>query len=764
MKKGFLTVIFTLLLLGFSSQAQKIALVLSGGGSRGVAHIGVLKALEENHIPIDYIAGTSMGAVIGGLYASGYSPAQIEEFIASEEFEKWARGEVEDKYIYYFKKPDPNASWIDLKFDFDDISGKLKTRLPTNLISPYQMDFAILEMYASASAVSGYNFDSLFVPFRCVASDIDSNQFIVLGKGQLGTAVRASATYPFYFKPIKIDGKLLFDGGIYNNFPVDVAMETFHPDIVIGSIATSNPASPKEYDLLSHIVNMIVNETDFTVPEGNGVLIATDVPSINIIDFSQSRAIIDSGYHATTAVVGRIQELLKGRSATDVSERRYEFNQEKPPVIIDSIRIRGLNKSQSYYVRKLLQKRSEYVNLESLKSEYFKLLADNKIKEVFPTLIFNPDRGFYTLDLNIQRAEHFMTEFGGNISSSAANAGYVGLEYRILYKIGVNIAANGYFGRFYSSANMEIRIDFPSSFPFYVSADYTYNHKDYFKNSTYFFEDKTPTFLIQNENHFGLNIGIPSTNRGRAFAGIYSGYTLDEYYQDNNFTRSDTADRTRFNFSTVNMTFELNSQNYKQLATAGTFLHLSLRYIQGEETTTPGTTSQQESIVVDQPHDWFQFRFVYDNYFKTIKWLKIGFYGELQLSNMPVFSNYTAAILRAPAFSPIPEMKTLFLPKYRAPNYAAAGLKLLFNPYKQFFIRTEGYLFQPYEEIVPGENQEALYRQPFTDRSFVGSAGVEYHSPIGPISLAFTYYDRAEDNLSILFNIGYILFNRSAFE
>jgi NTE family protein len=405
-----------------------------------------------------------------------------------------------------------------------------------------------------------------------------------------------------------------------------------------------------------------------------------------------------------------------------------------------------------------------YISLGSLRKEYFKLLGDNKIKEIFPSLVYWPERGFYTLELKIEPAEHFVTEFGGNISSRAANAAYAGIEYRLLSRIALSIAANGYFGRFYSSANLEARLDFPSFFPFFVTADYTYNHKDYFRNTTYFFEDKTPSFLIQNENHFGMNIGIPAKNTGKLTAGAYSGYTLDDYYQDNYFTRSDTADRTRFNFYSVHLAYELNTLNKKQLATEGSLLHISFRFIDGLEKTIPGTTGAFSGITIEQYNSWIQFKLLYDNYFRTTHWLTLGVYGEMMLSNLPDFSNYTATILRAPAFGPIPEMKTLFLPKYRAPIYLAAGLKVILPISRNLFFRTEGYFFQPYRELIPDENMEASYGKAWSNHSFAGTAGLEYHAPFGPFSLSLNYYDRAENKLTIMFNIGYLIFNKSALE
>ena len=113
---------FVLLLnIGLTASAQKVGLVLSGGGAKGVAHIGVIRALEDNGIPIDYITGTSMGAIIGGLYAAGYSPDEMEAIIASKDFSYWVTGELGVEYTYFFKKEAPNPSWVNLRFNYDSV-------------------------------------------------------------------------------------------------------------------------------------------------------------------------------------------------------------------------------------------------------------------------------------------------------------------------------------------------------------------------------------------------------------------------------------------------------------------------------------------------------------------------------------------------------------------------------------------------------------------------------------------------------------------
>jgi len=228
-------------------------LVLSGGGSSGVTHIGVLKALEEYNIPIDYIAGTSMGGLVGGLYAAGYSPKEIEKLFISEQFKDWAQGNLDDKYIYYLREKDETASLITFKIATNSI---WETSIPTNLISPAPIDYGLMEFLAPASSFSNGDFDSLFIPFRCVASDIISKQPIVLRKGQLAKAVRASMAYPFYLSPVTYEDKLLFDGGLYNNFPSDIMYNDFLPDYIIGSNVSFNFDPPTEDNLLSQFYFM----------------------------------------------------------------------------------------------------------------------------------------------------------------------------------------------------------------------------------------------------------------------------------------------------------------------------------------------------------------------------------------------------------------------------------------------------------------------------------------------------------------------------
>jgi len=754
-----------LILLILSStplQAQKVGLVLSGGGARGVAHIGVIRALEEAGVPIDYITGTSMGAIIGGMYAAGYSPAEMEAMVTSEDFMRWVKGEIDPEYYYYYKKPEADASWLNLQFQVDSV---LTSSLPSSLVSPVQMDFVFMEYLASASAASGYDFDSLFVPFRCVASDIANNLPVVLRSGDLGRAIRASMTFPFYFKPIRIDGKLLLDGGMYNNFPADVMYEDFFPDIIIGSKVASNYPPPHEDDIISQVQTVFMQNTDYSVICDNGVLIEPSLERVNITDFSKTSDFIDSGYVAALRMLPRIREsVYDSTSRDDLASQRWLYRSGLPPVRVDSILIEGLNPAQSEYVRRSLSgKQGRDLNLEALREEYFKLVAEDKIAGVQPLLIYRPERKAYDLKLSLQKANNLELGFGGCISSSPTNEAFVELRYKHLGKQALSINANSYIGRFYSSAHLKGRLDYPGKYPFYLRSGFVISQYDYFKTSTYFFEDKTPSYLVKNENHIYFDLGWPVTNHGLIEASFSVGELKDDYYQINSFTREDTADRTRFEFITTGITLDLNTLNRKQYPSQGYRVRTTLSYIQGKEAYVPGSTSDIPEVE-GLKRRWFSTRTQAESYYMMGGSYTLGLCADLLLSNHELFETYTATLLSSPGFEPLPETMTRFLSAYRAHTFLGVGLKHIFGLTGNLDLRLESYFFQPFQEIQRPDGIRPAYGEAFASRGAIGSGSLVFHSPIGPVSASVNYYDKNVENWSFILNIGYVLFNRSAID
>ncbi len=340
MNKSLLLCIY-IVLSGVITNAQSVGLVLSGGGAKGLAHIGVIRVLEENNIPIDYIGGTSIGAIVAGLYAAGYTTDEMEELFKSDEFYFWSTGKIQKEYRYYFMKQEEDPAWIDLRVERKE--DKVKVLPPTNLIPEDQMDFAFMELMSTTNAACNYNFDSLMVPYFCVAADMFNNQPVVLRKGDLGSAMRASMTVPLVFKPITIDGKLLFDGGILNNFPTDIMKKTFNPDIIIGHKVADDTKKADSDDLLQQVSNLVMRPTNFKISPNDGILLESNFKNVGLLDFNKIDFIIDEGIETANNDIDSIKNLVHRRVSSDVvQKKRAEFNGKKPELYFQNIQVEGI--------------------------------------------------------------------------------------------------------------------------------------------------------------------------------------------------------------------------------------------------------------------------------------------------------------------------------------------------------------------------------------------------------------------------------------
>src|ERR1700683_1061451 len=206
----------------------RICLVLSGGGARGMAHIGVLKVLEELKIPIDCIAGTSMGAVVGGLYASGMTAAQIDATMRSVDWQEAFRDAPPRRDLAFRRKQDDRNFLVRLPIGLKH--GKLL--LPKGLIQGQKLQETLRQLTLPFSNTT--NFDLLPTPFRAVATDLETGNAILMDKGDLAIAMRASMSAPGVFAPVELDGRLLVDGGLAENLPINVA-RAMHADVLIVS-------------------------------------------------------------------------------------------------------------------------------------------------------------------------------------------------------------------------------------------------------------------------------------------------------------------------------------------------------------------------------------------------------------------------------------------------------------------------------------------------------------------------------------------------
>ena len=751
--------------MSVTSQAQKVGIVLSGGGAAGLAHIGVLKALEENDIPIDYISGTSMGALIGGLYASGYTVKEITEIVKSPNFQLAISGELPDKDIYYYTQDLIDASIIRLKISPKDL---IRNSLPTNLVTPNLMEYMLIELFEQPAAKAAYDFDSLMIPFRCVASDIVEKKEVIFSEGSLALALRASTTFPFYFKPVIIDSTMLFDGGLYNNFPADVMYDAFMPDVIIGSNVASQIEPPDEDDILSMVRNMITSPRDFTLKCEEGIVLEP-VSNIGVFDFSDIDAEIAQGYKVTIDSIAAIKKMTEHarRSAQDLNIMRKNFREGFPENKIASIKISGdLNDKQKEYIASTIgpSDKDTTFTLEDFRPQFLRLAQDGKIKYLQPIARFNSDLDAYEMDLKVRREKDITVSFGGNFSSRPVNTGFVGLKYNIFGRAGATLIANSYFGKFYGSVLVRANLDLGGKKRMSISPLFVANRWDYFKSFATFFELARPSYIIKNENYGGLLYTASLGNNTVILGDLKYGVTNDRYYQSGNFTVLDTADLTEFTLGTMAVGIDRNTLNRKLYANRGSRLQVSARGVYGQEVTQYGTTGNTVDDY-EKDHIWIETKLKYENYFAKLGPLTFGFDLEVLYSNKPLYENFYASIISAPAYQPLPISKTIFINEFRSTEYAGLGLMSVFSIRKNIDFRLEAYAFQPAVSIGKTSTNDATYIHSFDNRYYIGSSSLIYHSPLGPVSINLNYYDNREDGpWAFFFNFGYTIFNKSVYE
>ncbi|MDA3890667.1 MAG: patatin-like phospholipase family protein [Salinivirgaceae bacterium] len=762
---------FTLLLFiiafAFKNQAQSVGLVLSGGGAKGFAHVGVIKALEENNIPIDYIAGTSIGAIVGGLYSIGFSPDEMKELLKSEEFLSWSYGyiDIEDEYYYMLKNEMPGWTEFSLKKE----NGIYKPELPTNIISPEQMDLRFIQFFEPAGSGVGYDFNKLMVPFFCVATDVHKNKPLVLNSGNLSTAIRASMTFPGYFKPIEIDSVLLFDGGMENNFPVDDMIERFNPDILIGSKVAYNPKKPDPNDLYRQLENVFMKNTNYKMPE-NGILIEPEVKDYGLLDFAKFDSLYLRGYEATIEKLDSIKQIISRKvTKEEVTEKRSIFKQNKKELVIENIYITGVNAQTVDYIMNNIKRNRQTITFNEFEQEYFKLLSDKLIQSIYPRLLFNEHSGFFDCYLDIQIKNEFTVSLGGNISSNLRNLGYAELDYIFQKKNVYNLTTNFMLGQFYNSFMGKFRMDFPPRnmngnrvlTPFFIDISATNNSWDYFKvTSDWFVDSESPSQVKQKEVHFQSNFGRPINNRGLFYSGFAYGQTDDQYFHTNLIERSAIPDQTIFDYSTIHLTYEYSTLNFKEYATKGKYFKLQGRYVTGLESYNPGTTTEiTNPQSYSNGHSWMHIHGDFQKYFETSKHFTFGFKTNILYSTKNEYNNSMSTLLSAYAFHPFPQSK-LFLHKYfRANSYATAGIIPIVVINETLSLRTELFAFQPYQYIRINDYNTSFSKN-FEAPSLAAMAAAVYQSPIGPLALTACYFMNEETSFYFQVNFGYILFNK----
>lgn len=745
---------------------KKVGLVLSGGGARGIAHIGVLLALEENNIPIDYIAGTSAGSIVGAFYAAGYSPTEIERIVKNEAPNWLLPGSVftEDRYIDRTRR-DMTALTLPL--------GQRDTRrlLPEYLYSDFEINIALVRYLTAASLRAGNNFDSLFVPFRCVASELFEERAIVLRQGSLAHAVRASMAVPAVFRPASNEkDQKLFDGGLYNNFPADVLLQDFGPDFLIGISVGTPPLKRSEYDERSAFVDKFLTQsTDQKTEEKlrpTDVFIRVDLGNLSVTDFS-SEAIqfaIAMGYDAAMESMPEIKKAVARRTEPlQLLAKRKAF---RAPALykLSRVQVLGTEPTQQRFISRLIRHRFNFTYaLQDVIVSYYRAKVFGNAASIFPNIEVEPKTKTVQVDYHIKPASRY--SFSGGL------AFYTPIDYQtqLIGRYSGVGAANYRSELSLMRGGFETSVRARSSGEFYnlgmqgvLQLEASYVNWNYQLPRVGFVGLASPAPISQFVYEAKITRAVRFRPSGIVAIG-YAHHQIDWFYNKTFFTPGgDSTDRSSYIGGNGFITLESSTLDQKQYPTKGKHIYASVRLNSGREYFNPGRPAD---AFYTSGHSWVQARLQLQHYFTLWRHLAIGAGVEAAYSALSDFNNARASVLSSPRFQPFQESPIQFQQAQYAKAYVAPGLVLDVRLSRNWHLRAEGYYLQ---RLAPtfgsGAASVPKLNWDWNNSVAMASCGAYYNTIVGPWGIFLNQYGDGFTPYRVFIHLGFLVFSRHPWE
>lgn len=735
------------------SRNGRVGLVLSGGGAKGIAHVGVIKALEDNDIPIDYVTGTSMGAIVGSLYSCGWTPERMMELFTGKDFTYWSTGVIPTDRICYYIQPAPTPKWLEVNLNFDSKDKVVNQILPTSLISPLPMNIEFLNLYGPYSEQCGENFNNLFVPFRCVTSDVYHKHKIVLADGSLGDAVRASMSFPLVFRPIKIDGVLVYDGGIYDNFPVNVMRKDFHPDFIIGVSVSGRDSVPIRGDLYSQLEDMIIQNNDYKVPRKIGVKIQVPVLNFGVLQFDKAKEIYDIGYLTGLHMVDSIKKRIPmRRSLEEVTRRREAFASKTPALEFDSVAVTGVPGDQARYLRYLFQgsHNDRKIGMPKVIDSYYRAVTDGTLSNLLPQAEFGRD-GDNTLLLEATPKRPTSIGVGGWVSSSTNSMLFLKAGYHSMRLNSLDVSLSGWIGQSYYAGLLEARFAFPSSRPSLVQLDASMSRQKFYDSEVLFYQTDAPAFITGDVNYVRGSYVWAATRKSKGWVSLAGGYMSDHYFPDANGSYTGKKrDKTQYRLGVLRTGFEKNTLNDKLYPSFGVNWNFEFR----------GAYEQSRWCPEDRPAGgfkdswWGALWIYYKQFFEVNRNIQFGVMANGLVTYRELNQNYTSTLVHAAEFGPTPSTQNYFNEAFRSDNYAAAGVIPMWTPLRNLQLRGDFYVYSKIRDIKNLGQEVTRYGDWFHKFEFIGEVAAVYNFPFASLSVYANYLSSPKRNWNFGINFG----------
>ncbi|MCF0219550.1 MAG: patatin-like phospholipase family protein [Muribaculaceae bacterium] len=748
MMRKFLSIILSVcsIALCHAERQQSVGLVLSGGGAKGIAHIGFIQALEENDIPIDYITGTSMGAIVGSLYAIGYSPAQMMELIESPAFADWSSGKIPPKEQFDFVKPSASSKWVDINAAHPKPS--LTSLLPSRVINPLPMDYAFMELYTGANSACNNDFNRLMVPFRCVASDIYRHKPVVFSNGELALAVRSSMSYPIIFQAIEKGDTLLVDGGLYDVFPVNIMEKDFNPDRIIGVDVSSSNSKPQTDNLLSQIESMMMYPQNTTVPADKGVNVDIDLEQFGLLSWDSAQEIYNAGYKRGMEFADSLkQRITSRRTPQKVQQMRAEFRKKMVPVVFDSVSVTKATPSQAELITQLFGSRTGHaMDLAEARTGFYRVASTGRMQNLVPHAAWHPETQTYSLSLKADVTRDLNASIGGYLSTSSASLIYAGLKWEPFGLYKPTIAFEGWAGNSYIAAVVRLSLltARKGSNPMAINrfsleakaeADRT------FSSEKMFYDFNSPAFLRVSD--VGVRLLWERPTSPHSLFGLCAGYLHNTHRFHSSFPNLPELNGQNYlirNLGFVKAAWSYSTLDNDILPTSGASYRISASLEGGSQRL---KTWYNDHNTLPDKYIRGNFAWQSATYLK-FKRFSLGILSNAWYTTAKLPERYSVAIADARQFSVTTGAIDLFDPTFRANGWIAAGLSPVVPIGTMLQVRLTGWAYLPMRQIVEDSFGNALYGEWFKTVKFAGELSLDMPLPIGAIRLWGNY--RTSDN------------------
>ncbi|GAC1324513.1 MAG: patatin-like phospholipase family protein [Collimonas sp.] len=511
-----------------NSTRPRIGLVLSGGGARGYAHLGVLQALEKMHIPIDYVAATSMGAVVGGLYASGLSVEELDRILTETNLSDIAFDRNERAELPQSQREDDFQYPIGLSAGYGE--GKLK--LPSGLVQGNNL--LLLLQNWTPQLPANISFDKLPTPFRAVATDLGSGAEVILSRGSLPRAIRASMAVPGLFAPLKLDGRTLVDGGLVRNLPVSLA-RSMGADIIIAVNIATDLADPSTLDsptaVAQQMVTILIHQNvrqQIDSLKKDDILIEPDLGDLSFADFSRGKDGVKAGYQATE----RQHAKLAALALPPQQWKEYLAARSGGPVLaqetyIDAIEIKSNGRVPAVVVRRALEvKEGDLYNPVALNKDVARLATNGDFKSVTQELVTENGRNVLKVDADDKSwGPHFLL-FGLGVSNNFDGRGdfnlQIGHRAPWITESGLEWRNDVVLGSNQASLHTELRQPIWGRVGLYVApyAEYWRRHFDIYSDDGATSTTVPVTAYRLDTTKVGVDLGIPIGRLGEFRMGV----------------------------------------------------------------------------------------------------------------------------------------------------------------------------------------------------------------------------------------------------